>query len=314
MPNQNTVETLVGNQLALTVTGVNGQIISERGDQTVEALVSTQQGNQLALKVVDVDGGGQPLFNKIIIKDSVIPAATVENVGAVYMYVGESNENFVHGFIYENRYVPNYSGTITFSPAGISVSDTDFSSFLNTWKQYIVNPTAVTNGTITYYAAGDLWRMVMKDENDELVDTLQLYQQDYEDSGFTFPDNPQDGDSYTFTTTITESSASYQWVRTDVQPGGGTVKFVPELPAQGEERYVYGVVLDETTREGYGIIQLFMWYNDNWYAAGAFDVDIDPSQLVYKDNIPYATATKVGGIKQTFDATTGTWSITTDNI
>lgn len=307
-------QVIVGGQRAVAVNEVSGDYLYDGGATDIQCVVKDGDKAQRAIKVVNVDGGGQPLFNKIIIKDRVIPTASADNAGAVYMYVGETNDNYVHGFIYENRYVPNYSGTITFSHAGISVSDEDFSAFLNTWKNYILNPTSVVIGTITYYAAGALWRMVMKDENDELVDTLQLYQQDYEDSGFTFPANPQDGDSYTFTTTITETSASYQWVRTDVQPGGGTVKFVPELPAQGEERYIYGVVLEETTREGYGIIQLFMWYNDNWYAAGAFDVDIDPSQIVYKDNIPYATADKVGGIKQTFDASTNTMTIITEDL
>lgn len=265
-------------------------------------------------KAMPASSGIMPTFEKVIIKSSTIPTASASNAGYMYIYDGETNSTYTHGYIYENQYVPNYSGTITFSPAGISVSDENFSSFLNTWKQYLTTPTLVTNGTITYRAGGDLWRMVMIDANGQQIGTLQLYQSDYEDSGFTFPAEPQDGDEYTFTTTITESSSSYQWVRIDVQPGGGSVKFVPELPAQGEERYIYGVVLEETTREGYGIIQLFMWYNDNWYAAGAFDVDIDPSQIVYKDNIPYATSDKVGGIKQSFDATTGTWTVTTDNL
>ena len=314
MADNKNVQVLAGDQLAVAVEAVSGNMIASGGKIDTTCLVDTENGEQLAYKVFNMDAGGQPLTDKIIIKDSVIPTASSSNVGAVYMYVGETNDNYVHGFIYENRYVPNYSGTITFSPAVISVSDENFSSFLNKWKQYLNTPTLVTNGTITYHGSSSIWRMVMKDANDQQIGVLQLYQSDYEDSGFTFPADPQDGDEYTFTTTITESSSSYQWVRTDVQPGGGTVKFVPELPAQGEERYIYGVVLEETTREGYGIIQLFMWYNDNWYAAGAFDVDIDPSQLVYKDNIPYATSTKVGGIKQTFDASTGTWTVVTDNL
>jgi hypothetical protein len=307
-------QVIVGGQRAVAVNEVGGSYLYDGGATDIQCVVKDGDKAQRAIKVVNLDGGGQPLFNKIIIKDSVNPTASSSNAGAVYMYVGETNDNYVHGFIYENRYVPNYSGTITFSPAGISVSDENFSSFLNKWKQYLTTPTLVTNGTITYHGSSAIWKMVMKDANNQQIGTLQLYQSDYEDSGFTFPADPQDGDEYTFTTTITESSSSYQWVRTDVQPGGGTVKFVPELPAQGEERYIYGVVREETTRDGYGIIQLFMWYNDNWRAAGAYDVDIDPSQLVYKDNIPYATSTKVGGIKQEFDATTGTWTVTTDNI
>lgn len=265
-------------------------------------------------KAMPASSGIMPTFKKVIIKDTTIPTASAANAGYMYCYAGETNATYTHGYIYENQYLPNYAGTITFSPAGISVTDENFSSFLNTWKQYLTTPTLVTNGTITYHGSSAIWKMVMKDADNQQIGTLQLYQSDYEDSGFTFPADPQDGDEYTFTTTITESSSSYQWVRIDVQPGGGSVKFVPELPAQGEERYIYGVVREETTRDGYGIIQLFMWYNDNWRAAGAFDVDIDPDQLVYKNNIPYATSSLVGGIKQTFDATTGTWTVTTENL
>lgn len=62
---------------------------------------------------------------------------------------------------------------------------------------------------------------------------------------------------------------------------------------------------------------------DTKYTAGAnitiseqnvISSNIDPSQIVYKDNIPYATADKVGGIKQSFDASTGTWTIITEDL
>lgn len=296
MPDKRFTEVIDGEQVVRTI-AVEGDIIPEPAKDPSKyftALIDTANGPQQAVKTYNVGGGITPTLNKVIIKDAVIPTASADNAGYMYIYDGQTNSTYTHGYIYENQYVPNYSGTITFSPAGISVSDENFSSFLNTWKQYLNTPTLVTNGTITYFADSDLWRMVMKDANNQQIGVLQLYQQDYEDSGFTFPANPQDGDEYTFTTTITESSSSYQWVRIDVQPGGGTVKFVPELPSQGEERYIYGVVLEETTREGYGIIQLFMWYNDNWYAAGAFDVDISPNGIVYE---------------QSFDTTTNTWTV-----
>ena len=307
-------QVIVGGQRAVAVSEVGGEYIYNGGTTDIQCIVKDGDNAQRAIKVVNLDGGGKPLFNKIIIKDSTIPAASASNVGAVYMYVGETDANYVHGYIYENRYAPNYSGTITFSPASVTVTDANYSAFLNAGKEYIADPSSVTHGTFTYHANSTIWRMVCLNADNEQVGVRQLYQSDYEDAGFVFTGTFEDGDELSFTTSIEQASSSYQWVRTDVQPGGGSVKFVPELPAEGEEQYIYGVVLEETTREGYGIIQLFMWYNDNWYAAGAFDVDIDPSQLVYRDNIPYATSSLVGGIKQTFDAATGTWTVVTEDM
>ena len=96
--------------------------------------------------------------------------------------------------------------------------------------------------------------------------------------------------------------------------GSDLIQIVAELPETGLSGTLYGVLMPEMTRDDYGIIQFFVWYNNDWYAVGAYSIDIDPNGLVYEDNIPYATASKVGGIKQTFDATTGTWTVTTDNI
>lgn len=265
-------------------------------------------------KAMPASSGTMPTFGKVIIKSSSIPTASADNAGYMYIYDGVTNGTYTHGYIYENKYVPSYTGTVTFTPSTVTVSDTDFSAFLNEWKHYISAPLTVTHGTFTYDTEGNLWRMVFLNASDEQVGVIQLYQEDYEDAGFTFTGTFSDGDVLTFVSTISAGASSYQWVRIDVQPGGGSVIFVPELPAQGEQQYIYGVVLSETTRDGYGIIQLFMWYNNNWYAAGAFDVDIDPSQLVYKDNIPYATSSLVGGIKQSFDSTTSTWTVITEEI
>lgn len=92
------------------------------------------------------------------------------------------------------------------------------------------------------------------------------------------------------------------------------IKIVAELPVVGDSGVLYGVLMPEMTRDDYGIIQFFVWYQNDWYAAGAYSIDIDPEGIVYEDNIPYATATKVGGIKQSFDAATGTWTVTTEEL
>lgn len=305
-------QVIVGGQRAVAVNEVAGSYLYDGGATDIQCVVKEGNKAQRAIKVVNVDGGGTPLFKKIIIKDTTIPAASASNANEMYIYAGETNATYTHGYIYENQYTPSYEGSITFSPSTISVSDADYSAFLTAGTQYISDPSSITHGTMTYHYASGIWRMVCLNSDNEQVGVRQLYQSDFEDAGFVFTGTFEDGDVVNFTTSIEESTSSYQWVRINVQPGGGSVKFVPELPAEGEEQYVYGVVLEETTREGYGIIQLFMWYDDQWYAAGAFDVDIDPSQLVYRDNIPYATSSLVGGIKQSFDASTNTLTIITE--
>ena len=118
--------------------------------------------------------------------------------------------------------------------------------------------------------------------------------------------------------------------------GGGAelIKVVPSLPDVGVPGVFYGLFMDEETRDGYAIIQFFVWYNNQWCGAAAYPVDIDPENLLYKTDknvangvaglnasaklsssvIPYATANDVGGIKQSFESATGTWTVVTDNI
>ena len=112
------------------------------------------------------------------------------------------------------------------------------------------------------------------------------------------------------------------------------IQVVPSLPETGVSGCFYGILRPELDRDGYGIIEFFVWYEGEWFAVGAYSINIDPETLVYTTDknvangiaglnasgqlnsaqIPYATASNVGGIKQSFDATTGTWTVTTDNI
>jgi hypothetical protein len=114
----------------------------------------------------------------------------------------------------------------------------------------------------------------------------------------------------------------------------GLITVVHTLPETGEPGKFYGVMMDEVTKDGYAIIQFFIWYGGEWCAAGAFDVYIDPDNLVYKTDknvangvaglnasaklsssvIPYATADNVGGIKSSFDSATGTWTVITEDL
>lgn len=95
--------------------------------------------------------------------------------------------------------------------------------------------------------------------------------------------------------------------------GSTLIQIVAELPETGVGGVLYGTIMPEMTRDNYGIIQFFVWYNDDWYAVGAYSIDIDPNGIVYEDAIPYGTSTRVGGIKQSFDGSTNTWSVVTED-
>lgn len=121
-----------------------------------------------------------------------------------------------------------------------------------------------------------------------------------------------------FTALVNTPSGPQMCVKTflmGIAEGIGTdlIQIVAELPTSGVSGTLYGVLMPEMTRDDYGIIQFFVWYNNDWYAVGAYSIDIDPNGLVYEDAIPYGTSTRVGGIKQSFDASTNTWSVVTED-
>ena len=66
-----------------------------------------------------------------------------------------------------------------------------------------------------------------------------------------------------------------------------TVIFVNSLPETGDNRYIYGVIMPEETRDGYPIAQLFIWDNDNrkWYAQKAYPIGVDPNNILLKTAI-----------------------------
>lgn len=159
-------------------------------------------------------------IKKIIVKSDTIPTASKKYEGAVYQYVGTTNDTYTHGYIYECT--AEEVNTITFTPNTISVSGADFMSFLEsvgTGTDY----ESVVKGTMTYLLAGDIWQFVGKDDEDNTVLTYQQYTLDYEDIGFTMPADPQDGDVVEFER---ETSFTYSWNRIDVQPGATRGRFL----------------------------------------------------------------------------------------
>lgn len=168
-----------------------------------------------------VGGAGAIDDNKIIIKSEEIPTASADELGKFYCYSGETNSSFAHGYVYECvAGSTTYDDSVTFEPATLSgtVVTATAGALATLAATYIVGDiTTITNGTMTFDAAGELWVFVGKDTENNTVGHFQIYQQDYVDAGFTFTGTPQDGDVIAFTCSISEST-SYSWERIDLQP------------------------------------------------------------------------------------------------
>ena len=131
------------------------------------------------------------------------------------------------------------------------------------------------------------------------------------------------------------------------------IEFVAALPTTGNSHYIYAVPQEETDLDNHPIIILYVWQSE-WKSVGAFSTNLDPDSLLTKTEaastyltqtsaattylpaaqkaaangvasldanakvtatqIPYATAASVGGIKQSFDGTTNTWTVVTEDL
>lgn len=168
----------------------------------------------------DIDGGGTPVDLSKVVNADTIPTADEETAGRIYLYTGETDATYTHGYIYENVATPSYDSTVSFEAATLSsstiaCSGSDFAAFVAEWGSGDI--TTITHGTLTYDQSGGLLVFVGKDSEETTVCTFQLYTQDYQDAGFTITGTLQDGDVFTFTCEITVSY-TYAWNRIDVQP------------------------------------------------------------------------------------------------
>ena len=182
-------------------------------------IFTTDENGNAAVRVMG--GAGSVNYDEIIIKSDTIPAASEEEAGKFYCYSGETNQSFAHGYVYECiAGSTTYDGSVTFEPATLSgtVVTATAGALSSLCAEYIqADITTITNGTMTFDAAGELWAFVGKDTENNTVGHFQIYQQDYVDAGFVFTGTPQDGDVIAFTCSISEST-SYSWERIDLQP------------------------------------------------------------------------------------------------
>ena len=175
----------------------------------------------LVADVVGGGGGGGVDESKVIVKSSTIPTADADSYRKMYIYAGETDATYTHGYIYECQKTSiTYTGTVSFEAATLSgttvtCSGDDFAAFLT---EAGADPTPIVSGTMTYDTSGGGWRLVGKDAEDNTVTTFFEYNEDYADHGFVFTGTPVDGDVIAFTCTVAEDTVTYGWVRLDVQP------------------------------------------------------------------------------------------------
>lgn len=164
--------------------------------------------------------GGGSLSGKIIVKSATMPEASESYNGEVYMYVGETNEIYTHGYIYECLGKPAYDAVIGIEPTKIAFDYTKgdlLSFFAEATPDYL----QIKDGVFEYDLSGNIWNISGKDENGNvLFSDYKLYTEDLEDAGFVVivpMSDIADGEQLTYEITKTEITA-YSWNRIDVQP------------------------------------------------------------------------------------------------
>lgn len=145
---------------------------------------------------VDTDTKGEVTPDMIIVKSATMPTASTTPAGAVYQYVGASDANYTHGYIYENVATTTSSSATASQTTGSSLSDV--AVVLATFETQIT-----TSGSYAFTSDGTNWSY---DGN-----TVDLT-----DYGITYTGTPVADD--VITVVYTESSTTYAWTRIDVQP------------------------------------------------------------------------------------------------
>ena len=163
---------------------------------------------------------------------SVIPQGSEENAGRVVCYTGDDSESYTHGYIYECKEEKQYSGIIGFEPSKIGFDYTK-GVLLDFFKEATPDYLRIVRGTFTYSLSANLWTITGYDsEDNEVFSNYKLYTEDLEEAGFVML-NPMgdysDGEVLDYSLKITQESASYSWVRIDVQPQ----PTVQDTPLQG---------------------------------------------------------------------------------
>lgn len=150
-------------------------------------------------RVVIVDGGGGSVdYAKTVQRAETMPTADASNAGQQFLYSGESDATYTHGYIYENVATTTSSSASAEQTVGSTLSD--IAVDLDTLEAFTG---WTTDNSLQIFYTADGWS----------VDTTSL--------GVTYTGTPNVGDAITIT--YTAESTSYAWTQIDVQPAGSSL-------------------------------------------------------------------------------------------
>lgn len=138
-------------------------------------------------------GGSDIDESKVIVKSSTIPTADADSAGKMYIYAGETDATYTHGYIYENVATTTPSSATATQTVGSSLSDITVDvETLESFTGW------TTDNSLQIFYTDDGWS----------VDTTSL--------GVSYTGTPSVGDAITIT--YTAAVTTYAWVRLNTQP------------------------------------------------------------------------------------------------
>lgn len=149
-------------------------------------------------------GGGSVDYAKTVQRAETMPTANASNAGQQFLYSGESDATYTHGYIYENVTSTTPASATGTQTTGSTLSDitVDGETFWEELEEYEI-PQQTGDYAFTYNGETGYW-----DYGDDYFDLS--------DFGVTYTGTPTDGDVLTIS--VTAPSATYAWTRVDVQP------------------------------------------------------------------------------------------------
>ena len=188
--------------------------------------------------------GGKIDENRIIIKDSIIPEATEEQLGKIYCYSGETNATYIHGYIYECKGAEEaQSITTDFNPGKMAfdyeaathpyktfTSDADAMSDFITSVLKIDNPYDIVGGSLVVDENTivdpnqhlEMWFVNCTNKNgQEVLANYKINASDLEAYGFQFTNPAADyhaNEPIAYTLNWVTTIGDIHWERINVQP------------------------------------------------------------------------------------------------
>ena len=135
---------------------------------------------------------------------TTLPTAALAELGKIYQYIGDTNANYEHGYVYQCDEIYTADSVAlsgTFPSASTTIQKDVFVAY--------VQPTTDTVITLTWDDSADSWKV-----GNELVD--------YRDYGIRYGGIPVDGDTIiiTYTAPAQTDPRTFKWNRLDLQPDG----------------------------------------------------------------------------------------------